>query len=151
MYIVVCTTIVMQIFHLSIKTYGTEFMPPGILLLRLLRLSRRPAYCCSGRPLPLFPRSQRHVTLACRLRSGLGSAGARDVPSAANMTRTAGRFPFQINCTVYAPCCFYSISEIPKFLTSITITRTTGQSSYSVNAITRLCDFSSAPCYFGYL
>ena len=44
-----------------------------------------PAYRCSGRPLPLNPRSQRHITLACRFRSGSGSAGARNVPFAADM------------------------------------------------------------------
>ena len=45
----------------------------------------RPTHRCSGRPLSLNPRGQRHITLAARFRSGLGSAGARDVPSAATM------------------------------------------------------------------
>ena len=44
-----------------------------------------PACYCSGRPLPLDPRSQRHITLTVRFCSGSGSAGARDVPFAADM------------------------------------------------------------------
>ena len=82
--------------------------PENFSSLLLSAFDAGPAYRCSERPLPLNPRGQRHITLACRLRSALGSAGARDVLSAADMhdpgwLKSGGSFAFFLSAKQKLP------------------------------------------------